>query len=105
MYLDNSFSTGVLKRPAARKMVKPVSFILMVPEARSVTVVGDFNQWDSTVNPLTRRIDGGWSAMVELPHGHHRYQFLVDGQPVLDPRGQGVSRLNKNERASLIAVS
>ena len=105
MYLDNSFSTGVLKRPAAKKMVKPVSFILMAPEARSVSVVGDFNQWDSSANPLKRRIDGGWSALVELPHGHHRYQFLVDGQPVLDPRDQGISRLNKNERASLIAVS
>ena len=105
MYLDNSFSTGALKRPAAKKMVKPVSFILMAPEARRVSVVGDFNQWDSSANPLKRRIDGGWSALVELPHGHHRYQFLVDGQPVLDPRGQGVSRLNKHERASLIAVS
>ena len=105
MFLDNSFSTGALKPPAARKMVKPVSFILMAPEARSVSVVGDFNQWDSAANPLNRRIDGGWSALIELPHGHHRYQFLVDGHPTLDPRGQGVSYLNWNERASLIAVS
>ena len=86
-------------------MVKPVSFILMAPTARTVVLVGDFNAWDPTANPLTRRIDGGWSAMVELPHGHHRYQFLVDGHPVLDPRGQGISRLNQHEQASMIAVS
>ena len=86
-------------------MVKPVSFILMAPQAKTVVLVGDFNAWDPTTHPLTRRIDGGWSTLVELPHGHHRYQFLVDGTPRLDPRGQGVSRLAKNESASLIAVS
>ncbi len=86
-------------------MVKPVSFILLAPTAKTVALVGDFNAWDPTAHPLTRRFDGGWSALVELPHGHHRYQFLVDGTPRLDPRGQGVSRLGKNAQASLIAVS
>ena len=86
-------------------MVKPVSFILMAPTACHVALVGDFNAWDPTANPLKRRIDGGWSALVELPHGHHRYQFLVDGTARLDPRGQGISRLDKDEQASLIAVS
>ena len=105
MYLDNSFSTGVLKRPSAKKMVKPVSFILMAPEARSVAVVGDFNAWDPDANLLQRRIDGGWSTLVELPHGHHRYQFLVDGEPTLDPCARGTSRLYKHQLASLVAVS
>jgi hypothetical protein len=42
---------------------------------------------------------------VELPHGHHRYVFLADNQPHLDPRAQGIARNDKNERVSLVAVS
>jgi len=35
----------------------------------------------------------------------HRYQFLVDGKPVLDPRGTGMARDERYERVSLVAVS
>jgi hypothetical protein len=42
---------------------------------------------------------------MELPHGHHRYAFLADGQLVLDPRAQGITRNDKGERVSLIPVS
>ena len=40
-----------------------------------------------------------------MTNGHHRYWFLVDGVPRLDPRAQGVSRNEKNERVSLISLS
>jgi hypothetical protein len=45
--------------------------------------------------------------MTSIPvhHGHHRYVFLVDGKPMLDPRAQGIARNDQNERVSLIAVS
>jgi hypothetical protein len=49
--------------------------------------------------------DGCWLASLELTHGHHRYLFLVDGRPVLDPRANGIVRNDRNERVSLIAVS
>jgi hypothetical protein len=42
---------------------------------------------------------------LELTHGHHQYLFLVDGQPVLDPKASGIARNDRNERVSLIAVS
>jgi len=50
-------------------------------------------------------MDGWWIAQVELGHGHHQYQFLVDGQPMLDPHATGVVRTERDERVSLIAVS
>jgi len=52
-----------------------------------VELVGDFNDWQP--QPMTRSMDGWWIAQVELCHGHHQYQFLVDGQPMLDPTPQG----------------
>ncbi len=92
-------------RYSARNMAKPVNFFCVAPEAQSVSVVGDFNDWRPNVHPMQRQTDGSWHLQVPLPHGHHHYTFLVDGQPVLDPRAMGVARNEKNERVSLIAVS
>ena len=54
---------------------------------------------------MNRRLDGSGSTKIELHHGPHRYQFLIDGKPSLDPRANGVVRNEQNERVSLIAVS
>ena len=54
---------------------------------------------------MKQQIDGGWLITVELKHGHHRYAFLVDGVLTLDPRAQGITRNDQNERVSLIPVS
>jgi 1,4-alpha-glucan branching enzyme len=86
-------------------MLKPINFVCIAPGAQTVAVVGDFNQWNSEANPMTRQPDGAWMASVPVSHGHHRYVFLVDGQPMLDPRAQGIARNEQNERVSLIAVS
>jgi len=42
---------------------------------------------------------------VQLTHGHHQYLFLVDDEPILDPKGTGIARNERNERVSLMAVS
>ena len=86
-------------------MAKPVNFFCVAPEAQSVTLVGDFNDWRSNAHVMERQTDGSWHLQVPLNHGHHHYAFLVDGKPVLDPRAMGIARNEKNERVSLIAVS
>jgi hypothetical protein len=40
-----------------------------------------------------------------LTSGQHRYLFLVDGEPVLDPQANGVTRTEENIRVSLLMVS
>lgn len=92
-------------RYSAKKMAKPVNFVCQAPEARQVSLQGDFNSWNPESHPMERRPDGAWFLQVQLHHGHHQYRFLVDGQPVLDPKANGVARDPKGERASLIAVS
>jgi 1,4-alpha-glucan branching enzyme len=94
-----------LNRYSARNMSKPVNFFCVAPEAATVSVVGDFNDWRASLNPMARQPDGSWQLRVPLNHGHHHYHFLVDGKPVLDPRAMGIARNEKNERVSLIAVS
>ncbi|MAD23754.1 MAG: glycoside hydrolase family 13 [Verrucomicrobiales bacterium] len=93
------------KRYSAKGMAKPVNFLCIAPEAQEVCIIGDFNDWKPDSNPMKRQIDGAWSTQIDLHHGHHRYQFLIDGKATLDPRANGVVRNEANERVSLIAVS
>ena len=86
-------------------MVKPVNFYFLVQDAGQVFLTGDFNDWNPVSHPMIRQPDGAWRIQVPLHHGHHRYQFLVDGKPALDPRAHGVTRNDLGERVSLLAVS
>lgn len=90
---------------AARKVIKPVPFVCLNAEAKSVFVVGDFNDWDPLAHPMKRQHDGAWRLEVPLGHGHHHYLFLVDGKPTLDPKAQGIARNERNEKVSMVAVS
>ena len=92
-------------RYSAKRMSKPVNFIGYFPAAQRVCLAGDFNGWNPETHPMQRQPDGAWLVQVPLPHGHHRYWFLVDGQPVLDARANGVARDDRGERVSLLAVS
>src|SRR5689334_9321874 len=92
-------------RYSAKKMAKPVNFICTAANAKRVSLVGDFNDWHPDAAPMKRQVDGAWAVQIPLNHGHHHYQFLVDGKPTLDPRAQGTARNEKNEKVSLIAVS
>jgi 1,4-alpha-glucan branching enzyme len=92
-------------RYSARKMSKPINFVCRAPEATQVFLAGEFNQWDPASHPMARQADGAWMIQVPLCHGHHQYQFLVDGQGMLDPKAQGVARNARGERVSLLSVS
>ena len=92
-------------RYSAKLSFHHVNFFCDAPEASHVCLVGDFNGWDMSATPMLRTPDGRWMAGLELHHGHHRYLFIVDGQPKLDPKATGIVRNERNERVSLIAVS
>jgi hypothetical protein len=66
----------------------PQPFVLENATAHRVAVVGDFNNWNPRVTPMTRSSDGGlWSAIVPIMPGRHVYGFMVDDSIfVLDPR-------------------
>lgn len=65
---------------AAVDTVKLVQFMLVAPDARTVSVVGDFNDWDPAATPLREAADAGvWTITVPLAAGRHQYVFMVDG--------------------------
>jgi 1,4-alpha-glucan branching enzyme len=88
-----------------KKPLRAINFICNAPQAQTVSLVGDFNQWNPGSNPMKQMPDKSWLLTVELKHGHHRYGFLVDGVLTLDPRAQGITRDDKGQRVSLVPVS
>jgi 1,4-alpha-glucan branching enzyme len=47
----------------------------------SVHVVGEFNDWDPTANPMTRRKGRVYRATVELEPGReYQFRYLVNGE-------------------------
>ena len=92
-------------RYSAHRNLRAVNFICNAPHAKSVSLVGDFNNWDPAAHPMQRMPDGAWLLNLELRHGHHRYAFLVDGNITLDPRAQGITRNDQGQRVSLVPVS
>ena len=109
--LDNKKAENWLKsyspsnRYSARNMAKPVNFICVAPDATQVFLMGDFNDWHPTSHPMRQQPDGDWLIQIPLNHGHHHYQFRVDGKPTLDPQAHGTARNHMDEKVSLLAVS
>jgi len=95
-----------MKSYGPHKNLRALNFVCSTaPQAKSVSLVGDFNGWNPLAHPMKQMPDRAWFLTVELRHGHHRYAFLVDGNLVLDPQAQGVTRNDKGERVSLVPVS
>ena len=94
-----AFSTlGVSRRGAApvsvkRDTVEFVRFVLVDSTARSVSIVGDFNEWRPDRTPLAAAPKPGvWSVSLPLRPGRHEYAFIVDGKRwVVDPMSLGSS--------------
>ncbi len=57
--------------------VAPASFVFVAPSAKSVAVIGDFNDWQPTPM-MWDSAAGAWSLTLTVPVGVHQYQFLVD---------------------------
>ncbi|MDD3375546.1 MAG: AAA family ATPase [Candidatus Omnitrophica bacterium] len=86
---DPLFST---MSPTMKKVVKEkvkdfgfVLFSLDAPEAKSVYVAGDFNNWYVDESCRMKQNEGIWTASLKLRPGKHQYRFIVDGRWQEDP--------------------
>jgi hypothetical protein len=67
---------------------KSVQVVFRAPAAQHVSVVGDFNAWDTHLDAMTRDpVTGLWSHTLALRPGRHVYAFVVDDSVWMrDPR-------------------
>ena len=84
-----------------------VPLVLEADQATSVSVVGDFNDWDPKAAPMTRYgADGPWTASVRVTPGRHTYAFLVDGvRLVADPRAPRTKDVDYGGETSVLMVT
>lgn len=68
----------------SNKGKRRIKFQLQSQDARNVSLVGDFNNWDAGSHPMRRNSDGLWEKTVMLAPGRYEYKFQVDGKWRLD---------------------
>jgi len=92
----NNNQTGTLSRPTSRRRShvpepgansRPVEVELTceAPQAQTVFVAGDFNQWRADDLRLRQNETGTWKVQLLLAPGRHEYRFIVDGEWQDDP--------------------
>src|SRR5947199_10786727 len=63
-----------------------VRFAVWAPNAHYVSVVGDFNGWDTAADPLSPVDSTGiWEGIVEHASAGERYKYHLDGRDHADP--------------------
>ena len=101
--LQTQISTGIPpdlpSQQAAPARVR-VTFVFHAPEARRVSLEGNFNDGDPERDVMQTDAEGRWTAELDIPPGRYEYQFVVDGSTfVPDPealewRDDGFGRKN-----------
>ena len=57
---------------------KIFTFRVWAPTAVSVSVVGDFNNWDRSCDPMTRIADGVWEAQISKLKQFDAYKYSIE---------------------------
>ncbi|HEX5132817.1 MAG TPA: glycogen-binding domain-containing protein [Candidatus Krumholzibacteria bacterium] len=86
--LIGSALLGDAARAGVRVDMDEVIFSLRAPESAEVYLVGDFNQWNPTVERMNR-VEDRFEVGLFLVAGTYRYKFVVDGKTIPDPENPG----------------
>lgn len=79
-------------------------FKLFAPEAKQVTLVGDFSNWQEDGCPMRRAKDGRWEKLLQLNPGRYEYRFVVDGHWWTDPENPDRQQNSYGQDNSVLVV-
>jgi len=83
-----------------------VQFQLEAPDAVSVAVAGDFNDWVPEVELADPDGDGIWSGRLLMSPGVHKYMFVVNGTDWMpDPLSEQYVEDGFGNRNSVLAIT
>jgi 1,4-alpha-glucan branching enzyme len=79
---EGTKSTGIQKKYVKTKETCKVTFTMpkiAAPDAKSVYIVGDFNNWNIYADPLKKLKNGNFSITLELESGkEYQFRYLID---------------------------
>jgi 1,4-alpha-glucan branching enzyme len=75
----------VMQKNSSKKKTKKIQFSLTADTATSVSLVGEFNNWNPDADPMQKDENERWIKIKMLPPGKIEYKFWVDGEWVQDP--------------------
>lgn len=96
-------------RPPPRPAPTPaklwsVEFTLTAPNARSVAVTGDFNNWNPAGVSMQKRPNGVWAVTLQLPAGRHLYKLIIDDKWMPDPENPAQEDDDNGGKNSVVVV-
>ena len=83
---------------------RKVSFSFYSPDAKAVSVVGDFNQWRPDAHPMRINAGGEWQKSVFLAPGTYEYKFKADDQWELDVQNPKICENSFGTQNNFIVV-
>ena len=86
MLINKKAESSVLRVKFIQRKVK---FDFSAPETKDVSLVGNFNQWNSQANPMKKDKKGMWKVTLSLEPGRYEYRLIVDGNWENDPSCSG----------------
>ena len=103
---DSAAENARLASDAKAAGYKAVQIVFRAPAATHVSVVGDFNAWDTHSDAMSRDpATGLWSHTLALRPGRHVYAFVVDDSVWMrDPRSAEASDADFGRPGSVLLV-
>lgn len=69
------------------------TFKYYAPNAKDVSVIGTFNNWDKEKDNMIRKNPGYWEKEITIQRGFQKYAFVVDDVLVKDPLNSDIVRI------------
>ena len=85
MAMPKSGVTTAEELCGVRQVTDGVIFTACFPQARTVQVAGDFNNWQPQETPMQKFGGDMWQVKLRLAKGVYRYRLVVDGHWEQDP--------------------
>ncbi len=94
------FFVGLICGLAQTALAREQEFRFEKPDAQSVAVLGEFNNWKAQA--MTKQNDGTWTTTITISPGTYGYKFLVNGSDwVFDPKNPNRKTVEGVENSSL----
>jgi hypothetical protein len=85
---------------------RTVAISFHAPQARKVSLAGDFNKWSAEKGLMKKESNGIWTLEVPLQPGTYHYMFVVDGEAwVTDPNAESYRDDGFGNKNSVLRVS